>query len=674
MKKLLLLILVTIITHSASSQSQVDSLLRLCEKASEKQKSGLYLEISSFLRKDSAKSNSLTRKAYQLAVKNRQIPEQAKAFYNLGETDFISSNYQNAIPNYEKAILLFKEVKDTTNIVSCYKSVGSCYANMNQGEKAIAQFIEGMRLCENDKKNTARFFSNIALTHAKMHNVNDAISNYRKALKINASIHNLFGIAINYNGLGYAFNIINRRDSALINFQKAYNIFKQIKNTDNQAMSLSNIACIYLNYRDSLSKSMDYYSQARAIFQELGLNQYEAEINEGIGIVLYKQGKYQQAIDAYNLSLQLNEKYNRGMNIKATNYKLLSNAYESLGDYKTALNYNKLYTRYSDSLQQNEKYEKLIGLEKQYETKKKENEILKLNAKQQLTEIQLHKNKQLKQLGYVTASLLLLFVFFILKKYFDKIKSNQLLEEKNRQIEKSEQELRLLNAAKNKFFSIIAHDLKNPFHTVMGYSHLLSNDYDHFSEAERRKFAVDINQSTNNIFRLLQNLLEWSKAQTGRLKYMPIEIEFGRILENAVGVLQALADQKKIQLTLTCSNNLKVFADPLMVETVLRNLINNAIKFTPENGIIEITAKQIENQVRIDVSDNGVGISEEDVRNLFQIDSKVKRKGTNNEDGSGLGLILCKEFIDKNNGTLWVESTLGIGSTFSFTIPAKASA
>jgi len=674
MKNLLLLILVTIITHSVSAQSQVDSLLRLCDKATEKQKSGLYLEISSFSRNDSAKSNSFTRKAYQLAVRNNQIPEQAKAFYYLGKTSYNSSDFEGAVHLFEKALPLFKLKNDTLNMTDCYKLMGLSYFFTNQGEKAIAQFIEGMKLCENDKRNTAKLISNVAMTHAKMRNTIDAINNYRKALKLNTFIHNLAGIAVNYNGLGDAFNIANRQDSALLNFQKAYTIFKQIKKADNQAITLSNIAGIYLNYPDSLNKSIDYYTQARAIFQKLGWNQYEAEINQGIGIVLYKQGKYSRAIEAYNASLQLNDKYNRGMNIKTTNYKLLSSAYESIGDYKTALNYHKLYTQNSDSLEQNEKYEKLINLEKQYETKKKENEILKLNAKQELTEIQLRKNKQLKQLGYVTALLLLLFVFFMLKKYYDKIKLNHLLEEKNRQIEQSEQELRQLNAAKNKFFSIIAHDLKNPFHTVMGYSYLLSKDYERFSETERRKFAVDIYQSTNNIFRLLQNLLEWSKAQTGRLKYMPTEIEFGRILENSVSVLRALAEQKKIQLILSYRDNLQVFADPLMIETVLRNLINNAIKFTPENGLIEITAEQIENQVRINVIDNGVGISEEDVQNLFQIDSKVKRKGTNDEDGSGLGLILCKEFVDKNNGTLWVESSPGKGSTFSFTIQAKASA
>jgi signal transduction histidine kinase len=670
MKKLSLLFIAILFILTASSQ--VDSLLQLCEKAPEKQKPGLYLDISFRSRKDSAKSNYFTRMAYQLALKNNQIPEQAKSFYYLGETSYYSADYQGAIPMYEKAIPLFAEAKDTSNVTNCYNSVGLCYHYMYQGEKAIAQFIEGLKSCENNKKFTAQLHSNIAMTHALMSNSRDAIENYQKALMINMSIHDSAGMAVNYNGLGALFTDLKQSDSAIVNLNKALHIFIKTKRTDRQAIALANLAAIYPEYPDSLNKAIAYFDQAWKIFHEYGWNQYEAEIKQGIANVLFKQGKYKQAIDAYNKSLQLNDQFNRGIALKKTNYLGLSEVYEKMGDYNTAFKYHVLFTMYSDSLQQKEKYDKIINLEKQYETKKKENEILKLNAKQELTVVQLRKNKQLKLLGFVAALLLLLLIVFVLIKYYDKIRLNQLLEEKNRQIEQSEQELRMLNGAKNKFFSIIAHDLKNPFHTVMGYSYLLNIDYDRFSEAERRKFAGDIYQSTNNIFRLLQNLLEWSKSQTGRLKFMPVEMEFKRILENSLSVLRALAEQKKIQLTLNCSDDLVIFADPLMIETVLRNLINNAIKFTPENGSIEIVAEQTDNQVTISVNDTGVGISEEDVQNLFRIDSKVKRKGTNDEDGSGLGLILCREFVDKNNGKLWVESVPDKGSSFSFTLPAKA--
>jgi len=138
-----------------------------------------------------------------------------------------------------------------------------------------------------------------------------------------------------------------------------------------------------------------------------------------------------------------------------------------------------------------------------------------------------------------------------------------------------------------------------------------------------------------------------------------------------MSVLHAMARQKNISITHAYDDNLKIYGDPSMLETVLRNLISNAIKFTPENGSIEISAIELENQVTISIKDSGIGISESDLTNLFRIDSKVKQKGTNNEDGTGLGLVLCHEFIQKNNGTIWAESNLGNGSKFSFTIPTK---
>ena len=349
-----------------------------------------------------------------------------------------------------------------------------------------------------------------------MRNMNDAIYYYRKALSLNASIRNVEGMGVNYNGLGEIYKTINKPDSALLNYIKAKNLNKK---TEFQAVTLSNIAGIYMNYPDSVNKAVECLKESWAIFRKLGKYQYEAEFKQGIGIILYKQGKYKPAIEAFNASIELNDKFNRGFKIKTTSQNLLSKVYEKIGDYKTSLKHMKLFIQYSDSLAQNEKYNRISNLEKLYETEKRENQIARLQAKQELTLIQLRKNKQLKQLGITTALLLLLLVFFIGLKYLDKIKLNRILEGKNKVIEKSEKELRLLNASKNKFFSIIAHDLKNPLHTVLGYSYLMHKDYDRFKEDERRKFASDIYQSTNNIFRLLQNLLEWSRSPNRKFEF-----------------------------------------------------------------------------------------------------------------------------------------------------------
>ena len=653
------------------SQAKIDSLLQLCEKASDSKKAALYLELSLNLRTDSAKSNSYVRQALKLAEKQKQLPEQAKAIYYLGENNYYSREYSKAIPQYEKAVALFESLKDSFNVTNCYNSIGLCYHLMYQGDKAISQFIKALRTCENDKEYTADILSNIAMAHAKMNNHRDAITYYKRALNLNTLIKDSASMAVNYNGLGNTYTNMDRPDSAIVNFRMAYNLFGKLGKTGYQNIALTNIATLYPNYPDSLDKAIISFNQASGKFKELGWNQFDPDIKHGIGLVYAKKGRYKEALDAFRESLILTDKFKKGFELKRTNYLEISKTYKLMGDYKSALKYHELFVQYNDSMVQKEKYEQIVNLEKQYETEKKQNEINQLQARHILTDIQLRKNKQLKTLGFVTICLLLIFVLYVLTKYYDKIKVNHLLETKNKTIEQSENELRRLNAAKNKFFSIIAHDLKNPFHTVMGYSYLLSQEYNSFTEEERRKFADDIHHSTNNIFRLLQNLLEWSRSQTGRLIFTPREIELKLVVDNSVNVLRSLANQKNIRIEINLDQNLKLFADPQMIETVLRNLVNNAIKFTPENGQIKIEACQTDGQITVSVKDSGIGISAEDAQNLFKIDSTVKRKGTNNEDGSGLGLILCREFVAKNNGNIWVCSTAGEGSSFFFTVPSS---
>ena len=672
MKKLLIIGILFLNTFSVYSKSELDSLFRLCEKATENQKTGYYLEMSFCSRKDSAKSNAFNRMAQNLAIKNNQIPEQAKVLYYFGETAYYAEDFVRAIPFYEKSLTIYEQLKDSFQLTNCNSSIGLSYHFMTQGAKAIPYFIKALKIREKDKEYTAEILANIALVHARMHNYNYAIEYYRKAILLNKLIRDSVSLAVDYNGVGDAFLNLNQPDSSLQYYLKAHSLFRKLRKAGYEAIALANLGSAYTNYPDSLYKALNAYNKALIKFQELDLNQYEADIKEGIGDILSKQGKYNAAIMAYNESLKLTEKFNRGLPLKTSNYRKLSETYEKSGDYKSALEYHILFAQFNDSLVQKEKYAQIINLEKQYETEKKANEINRLQAKQEITDVQLKKDKQFKVLGISSTILLLGFLFFVLYKYFEKIKSNKLLEEKNELIKKSENELWVLNAAKNKFFSIIAHDLKNPLHNVLGYSYLLSNDYERFTEAERHKFAKDIYHSTDNIFRLLQNLLEWSRSQTGSLTFKPLEIEFKRILRNSLKVLYSIAEQKHIDINFDYNEDLKMFADPMMIETILRNLINNAIKFTPENGLIQISATQTGDIVEICIRDNGIGISESECNNLFRIDSKVKRKGTSNEDGSGLGLILCKEFVDRNNGAIRVESETGKGSSFFFTIPAIA--
>ena len=233
----------------------------------------------------------------------------------------------------------------------------------------------------------------------------------------------------------------------------------------------------------------------------------------------------------------------------------------------------------------------------------------------------------------------------------------------------NEVELRSLNATKDKFFSIIAHDLKSPFNSIVGFSELLVAELKTKNYDEIETYANIILQSSERALNLLMNLMEWSRSQTGKMEFNPEYVEMGNLINEICLLFDDVASQKSIQINRTLPPDTIVFADRAMVSTVIRNLISNAIKFTNTNGEIQISAKQKNNQILISIKDNGVGMSKETIEKLFRIEESFSSKGTNNETGTGLGLLLCKEFVEKHGGIIWVESTVGIESTFFFSLP-----
>ena len=238
-----------------------------------------------------------------------------------------------------------------------------------------------------------------------------------------------------------------------------------------------------------------------------------------------------------------------------------------------------------------------------------------------------------------------------------------------RDLKKNEQALIEANNTKDKFFSIIAHDLKNPFSTLLGFSGLLSQDYDKFDDSTKKEVIKDIHQSSEHMYDLLENLLSWSIMQTDGMECKAQSINLSMLADESIALLRAGAEDKGIRLVLTIDEGVRVSADVNMISTVVRNLLSNAIKFTGEGGEVEISSKRKGNFQEIIVSDTGVGISTEDLKKLFRLDVKYTRYGTRKEGGTGLGLLLCKEFVEKNGGTIGAESEPGKGSRFIFTLP-----
>lgn len=261
-----------------------------------------------------------------------------------------------------------------------------------------------------------------------------------------------------------------------------------------------------------------------------------------------------------------------------------------------------------------------------------------------------------------------------IKGFFTIVSDITKLKKRENKIRHQKDELAELNATKDKFFSIISHDLKSPFNSLLGFSELLFNDYEAYDEETRKKFIALIYESSQNIFKLLDNLLAWSRNQSGKIEFNPSPVHIKALIDENLMLLGQTAAIKNIQLQFDISNDYLIDTDYDLINTVMRNLLSNAIKFTPKDGRVTISANlvagtRLNEYLEVVIADTGVGLAPENLENLFKIEKSHSTPGTNGESGTGLGLLLCKEFVEICNGKITAESELGKGSIFRVTLP-----
>jgi PAS domain S-box-containing protein len=245
------------------------------------------------------------------------------------------------------------------------------------------------------------------------------------------------------------------------------------------------------------------------------------------------------------------------------------------------------------------------------------------------------------------------------------------IKQQNEEIESQSRELEKMNATKDRLLSIIAHDLKNPFHSILGFTELLQQQHDDIDLEKQKEYLELIHASTQSAFELLENLLDWARTQTRKVNFKPSRLPLKGLVDEVISLQGLQASVKNIRLINEIDEAIEVYADRNMINTVIRNIVGNAIKYTNEGGRVNISAKREKSNVEVMISDNGIGISKSDVKSLFDLEKMSSTSGTSGETGTGLGLIVCHEFMKLNGGNIRVSSTPGSGSTFILTIPSQ---
>jgi signal transduction histidine kinase len=570
---------------------------------------------------------------------------QAKAFIDEGK--FIESNgdffllickywkenneFHLSEEYINKAITFFEENHNPFDVVIAYLSLAELKRAESKLQEALTIIGKSESLIKNDnqyllakaenRRAAVLFQLKYKVSKDSINLVIDqTINSSNKSLRIAKSINNYDLIINNYNILG---SIVKARD----NFNLA------------------------LRYYDSAFVIMDKFPDS-----SFTLYQYPT-VNWNLARTYSELGNIKKTIELGLHGLEYSKKTGIFFQDFAL-YELLANHYEKIGDLKTALEYQrKLYLEYYNFVIQN-KSKVALDIQTKYETVEKEKEI---------------ERNQIRIRYQLLVSLVI--ILGILTALIILYRKNKAKKEQNRIIREKNEELAKLNETKDKFFSIIAHDLKNPLSSMINSADMLANSYDEFNDIEKIEISMDLHESSERLMKLLENLLTWSSSQRGLINVHLDEVGLNTLFSNNISLCNNLANKKSIALLDDLKEDISFRSDLNIISTILRNLTTNAIKFTPFGGIIRfhgfITDSKTNPEVIISVKDNGIGINQDKIDSLFQVGKNKSTDGTNMEKGTGLGLILCKEFIDKLGGKIWVESQPGKGSTFLFSIPYK---
>lgn len=533
--------------------------------------------------------------------------------------------YPKAIANLSDALKISVNISNKKNIIECYRSLGESYRAVGLFATSLINLNKSLELSRksSDSLTISSIYNRLAAVYYESGDTQNAIKYVKTSIKYTDTSRS--GAAITANN---------------------YNI----------------LSAIYLNNKD-YNNAQIYAEKALSTCDDKDLESIKPNVLINLAVINFRQNKFKEALSYSTNALEIAERLGINSYIPLA-ARITSSSYYELGNFKEAYKFLKISGQVRDSLVSKKTNQMILEIRTKYETEDKEKELKN------------QKEKSLYQNAIFAAILIVvaLVIVIIVNRYKILSTRNKELKGKNEIITYQNDQLSELNATKDKFVSIIAHDLKNPLGNLKQMTNLLSESFAEFSEDDKLEFINLMNDSSKNIYNLLENLLEWSRSQRGIISFNPVEVSVKILLIDLLKMLKPLALKKSITIDNNISMSLSVTADPNMLQTILRNLLSNAIKFTKKGGKIEIDSKPDEdnNFVCIFIKDNGIGINDTLKSQLFKIDEKVSRPGTDDEPSTGLGLILCKEFVEKHGGRIWVESIESEGSTFYFTIPIKS--
>jgi signal transduction histidine kinase len=678
MKRTLLLIFTFLFSAALVAQeSRFDSLIAASMEASGSELAYTYIELSSQLL-DTLPDSALyfANQAELILNKNDPgglLPSLFKLKGSIYEKIMVNDR---SLSYYKKAYDEFIKLGENQEVGICALRLGNIYYELGDFSEAYFFFMQSLNAYEQigDRMGIARMENNLGIVSHEMGKLDEAERHYLMAYGIYLELGTQTDQSKSLNNIGLILYDRQAFDSALVYFKEGINLLDEYSTeaeTDQYILS-----SLYNNMALAFSDMKEYSRALTSLKKGLVLARKTKDlynigsIYTNLGSIYGKMDRQDSALYYLHRSLKI-AKDMKFRSLELEVYDELSSLHAGLGSYGSAYNWRLRYDTVYKDLFNEDQSQQIARIRGLYEQQLKDREIEQL-----LSESQVQRTLNKVFIGFIVVIVIL--VIIITVNLRSKKKTNQILAERNIQISsameklsQSGEEMKNLNRSKDRIFSVVAHDLRNPVAAVTGFSELLHENFEEFTVDAQKEYLLQIVQGTQRIQNLLENLLIWARSQMKSIKYEPETLKVKEFMEECVRELKANLDHKKVSCQVIVEENCIVFADRSMVHTVFRNLIINAVKFSFPGGKIWISSELSPNGCTISVSDEGIGIQPEIQEKLFDPNEGITSQGTSGESGSGLGLIICHEFVEKNRGSIRVDSQPGNGATFVVTLPVS---
>ncbi|WP_163717182.1 tetratricopeptide repeat-containing sensor histidine kinase [Mangrovibacterium lignilyticum] len=695
---------------SYSQTAKIDSLSALLPQVKGEELADLYLELSkeySFV--DPSKTIYYGKLALPIALEHHNREQECACYLRIGAGHIFTGNFEEGKAFSEKALALAKELEDEESVVMAMNSLAAYHMNLGHYSESFDLFFSSLKKAQelglddrvatielnigsilttrgdrvnglryllkslsyyeqhNDEKIQARILNNVAVNYHYWKDYDKALEYYEKTLEVDKRLNDFVGQSAVLNNIGEIYKDKGLFDKAIPYYNEVIHIADSIDMGDYyKAYGWIGLAEVYLKKKE-FRNSDHYIGLALSIFEEVKMQEGIATANLFLAQISYNLNYLDQALRQINVCLDI-AKTCGIIDLEQQAYLIKSQILDRKGKSKEAYENLKQYTVITDTLYSQERTSAFTQAKAEMEMTQKQSEIELLQKDNQIKDLKIKKqtsNTLILSLGIAS----LFVVFLVMLSYIkSRKKANDLLTEKNRKIGLQHKELLKVNETKDKFMSIIGHDLRNPIGAFKDVIGQLADFPEMFTEELRRQIINELRDEAESTYFLLDNLLSWAKSQKDTINYKPEKLDIPTLVKNNIQLNFRASESKKIRVVTEFEGDLVAYADHNMVNLILRNLISNAIKFTESGGLVQVLAKLEGDFLAISVKDSGIGISQSDLPKLFDSTAHITTYGTNHETGSGLGLLLCKEFVEANGGVIKVESKKGKGSTFTFTL------